>query len=245
MSVSVSSSGGRRVRVGWLMLALGAALGSMALAQDDGSVGEATPVEEAPEPVSTRTYTLDVADSWIYVVIFNDNDRWTPVTGHDHGIRATTFTGTVSWNAEDAGACKVDIRVPYSGLRVDPKGMRERLGFSAEGAISENQKSKVVGNMLGRSQLDSGNFGEVRFVSDSCSGTTGTVDVTGVMTLKGVAKRLTIPMKVSQEGDLFRASGTLTLGHADFGMKPFTYGPGTPKNQEKLTFGVDVVGKAN
>jgi polyisoprenoid-binding protein YceI len=237
--------GGRRVRIGWMLLGLGAVLGSMAIAQDDGSPGEPELVEEAPEPASTRSYTLDVSDSWIYVVIYNDDGRWTPVTGHDHGIRATSFTGSVSWNAEDAGACKVDIRVPYIGLRVDPPGMRERLGFSANGAISDNQKTKVVGNMLGKGQLDKANFGEVRFVSDHCSGTTGTVDVTGIMTMRGVAKRLTIPMNVSQEGDLFRASGTLTLGHADFGMKPFTYGPGTPKNQEKLTFGVDVVGKAN
>ena len=226
--------------IGWLGVMVGLSVGAEALAQE----APAEPVvEEAPAP--TRSYTLSVPDSWLYVVIYNDEDRWTPVTGHDHGIRATVFTSTLTWNAEDQSACSVDIRVPYSGLRVDPPGMRERLGFSAEGAISDGQKTKVIGNMLSKSQLNQASFGEVRFKSDSCSGTTGTVQVTGVMSIRGVAKRITLPMQISLEGDTFRATGELTLGHADFGMKPFTYGPGTPKNQEKLTFGVDVVGKGN
>jgi len=231
------------LRIGWICASIGLSFGTVAVAQDE-SVTADEPVEVAKEPAPTRTYALSVPDSWIYVVIYNDEGRWTPVTGHDHGIRATTFTSVIRWNVEDQSACNVDIRVPYSGLRIDPPGMRERLKFSAEGAISDNQKNKVIGNMLSKGQLDQSNYGEVRFKSDSCSGTTGDVSVTGVMSIRGVSKRITVPMKVAIEGDTFRASGGLTLGHTDFGMKPFTYGPGTPKNQEKLTFGVDVVGTA-
>jgi len=231
------------LRTAWLVIAATLAC-APALGQDDPATDPGGGAEEEL-PAETKTYALSVSKSWIYVVIYNDNDRWTPITGHDHGIRATSFTGIVTWNADDASVCSVDIRVPYSGLRIDPPGMRERLKFSADGAISDDQKKKVVGNMLTKGQLDQGSFSEARFQSISCSGTEGKVDVTGNLSVRGVAKKITIQMDVGLDGDTFTAAGGITLGHADFGMKPFTYGPGTPKNQEKLTFGLDVVGTAN
>lgn len=244
------------MRTAWLAVFATIGCATVALAQDppteDGGAEEAGAEEagadgvaaEEQAPSGPQNFALSVSNSWIYVVIYNDSSRWTPITGHDHGIRATSFTGSVTWDTADASACKVDIRVPYSGLRVDPPGMRERLKIPVDGAISDSQKEKVVGNMLSKGQLNQDSFGEVRFVATSCSGTTGKIDVTGNMSIRGVSKKITIPMDVSVEGDTFRASGTISLTHADFDMKPFTYGPGTPRNQEKLTFGVDVIGKA-
>ncbi len=233
------------MRSAWLC-AITIVWGTVALAQDpppEEAVGEEA-AQEDDEPAETRVYALSADKSWIYVTIYNDPDRWTPVNGHDHGIRATVFSGSVTWNLDDASACKVDIRVPYAGLKIDPPGMRERLKFPLDGAISDSQKKKVVGNMLSKGQLDSGSFTEARFVSSSCSDTSGQVDVTGTLTIRGASKQVIVPMQIAVEGDAFTASGGFALTHADFGMKPFTYGPGTPKNQDKLVFGVDVVGKA-
>lgn len=207
--------------------------------------GEPVPVE-APvaEPAAgPRTWVLDPARSWIYVLIFNDWERWTAVTGHDHGVKATTFDGTVVWDVNDASKCSVTIHFPVSALEIDPPGMREHARLPPEGAVGDGGKATATGNMFGRSQLDANAFPEIRFQSTSCSGTTGLVDVSGTLTVHGVGKALTVPMQVEVSDARFAAKGVFTLTHADFGMKPFTYGPGTPKNLEKLEFHVDVVSK--
>ena len=227
-----------------LALPLLMALCGPAWAQDAPADGEEAAVEEPAAPV-TRSYTLDPSASWLYVMVFNDDTRWTPVSGHTHGIRATTFTGTVLWNEADASACKVDISFPVSALAVDPTGMRSRAGLSEDGAIGDGAKKTVVGNLAGKSQLDAANTPNIRYSSSSCDGTTGSVKVSGALNVHGVSKSITVPMTVTLDGDSFAAKGQIELSHADFGMKPFTYGPGTPKNQEKLVFVVDVVGTAN
>ena len=51
-----------------------------------------------------------------------------------------------------------------------------------------------------------------------------------------------VPMTIEADENGFSAKGGFTLSHGDFGMKPFTYGPATPKNQDKLQFTVDVKG---
>ena len=120
--------------------------------------------------------------------------------------------------------------------------MRERAGLPAEGAIGDGAKNTVIGNMLGKSQLDGDRFPQVTYTSSSCTGSGNTFDVTGTLTIHGVSKKLTVPMTIDADGTSFSAKGKVSLGHADFGMKPFTYGPATPKNKEQLVFHIDVVG---
>lgn len=228
------------------ILLLSALLAGSAWSQD---VPAPDPVEEnveeaVEEATGPRTYSLDSGQSWLFVMVFNDDDRWTPVQGHTHGIKATSFTGEVVWDPNDASACKIEISFPVTALAVDPPGMRERAKLSADGAIGDGAKKTVVGNMTGRSQLEASKFATIGYTSTACSGEGETVDVTGTLQIHGVGKEITVPMTITVDGDSFRAKGQFTLGHADFGMKPFTYGPATPKNQEKLEFYVDVVGAA-
>ena len=96
--------------------------------------------------------------------------------------------------------------------------------------------------MLGKHVLGADVFPTLSYKATSCDGTTGSVKVSGKLSVHGVEKALTVPMDITVEPDSFHASGTFELGHVDFGMKPFTYGPGTPRNDEKLTFVVDVRG---
>ena len=200
---------------------------------------------EAPPPVpQTQAFTLNPAKSKIYVVVFNDSDRWTPITGHDHAMSPSTFDGKVSWNVADASACDVQISFPATALVVDRAGFREHGGLSADGIISDGQKGTVVKNMLGKHVLNNASFPQISFKSSSCDGAEGSVTVKGSLTIHGIGVAVSAPMTVKVDGDTFSASGSFTLNHGDFGMKPYTMGPGTPKNQEKLKFVVDVVGNA-
>jgi len=211
-------------------------------AEDTEATDEVVEEEEEPAPVGPITYALQPSKSKLTVVIYNDNDRWTPVQGHDHAIEPTTFTGQVVWSLDDPSACKVDISFKAADLRIDPPGARVRAGIDPDGSIPDKQKSTVIGNMLGKHQLEADAFPAITYTASSCDGTSGTVKVDGTLTLHGTTKRFTLPMAVEATPDSFAAKGRIQLGHGDFGMKPFTYGPATPKNQEKLVFLIDVKG---
>ena len=209
-------------------------------AEDTEATDEVVEEEEEPAPAGPITYTLQPSNSKLTVVIFDDKDRWSPVNGHDHAIEPTTFTGKVVWSLDDPSACKVDISFKATDLRVDPPGARARAGIDPDGSIGEGQKGTVIGNMLGKHQLQADTHPTISYTASSCDGTTGTVNVDGTMTMRGTSKRFTIPMVIDATPEGFQAKGRIQLGHGDFGMKPFTYGPATPKNQEKLVFLIDV-----
>lgn len=208
------------------------------------SAQEGAPAPEAPPVPTARTWTLDAAKSWLYVVVYYDPERFTPITAHDHTVKASTFTGTVKWDPGAIGSCAIDIAFPVTALRIDAPGGRDRERLPADGAISDDDKVTVVKNMLSKTNLYGEQFPTISFKSVSCAaGAGGKVDVTGDLSVRGVAKRVTVPMAISVTDSSFAAKGSFELTHADFGMTPFTYGPLTPKNLERLRFVVDVVGR--
>jgi polyisoprenoid-binding protein YceI len=192
-------------------------------------------------PVS---YSLQPERSWLYVVVYYDRDRLTPITAHDHVARASQFSGTVTWDPEAPSACDIRMEFPVTSLVIDPPGARDREGLDPEGAIDEDTKHTVVKNMLSPMNLDAANHGTISYRSVSCAARSdGKFDVAGDLTIRGVTKRVTTAMVVTPGEDSISAGGVFKLTHADFGMKPFTYGMMTPRNREDLKFVVDVVGK--
>lgn len=191
-----------------------------------------------------RVWKLDPAASQLYTVVRYDRNRITPVTAHDHVVSASTFTGQVTWDAADVAACQINISFPVSALVVDPPGARERAGLDPAGAIDADTKATVVKNMTSKTNLFAASFPDIRYQSTKCAPRAdGKVDVTGTLAIRGMGKGLTVPMVVEVGAESFRARGTFAANHADFGMSPFTYGPLTPKNDERLTFVVDVIGR--
>ena len=98
--------------------------------------------------------------------------------------------------------------------------------------------------MLGKHQLQADQHPTISFTSSSCDGTSGKVNVAGTLKLRGKEASVSAPMTVTADGSSFSAKGAFSLEHKDFGMEPYTLGPGTPKNLQKLLFLVDVKGSA-
>lgn len=196
----------------------------------------------APSFAGEQHFRLDDAQSWLYVMVFYEPARWTPVGGHDHAIRAMEFDGEVTWDPDDLSACAVRMSFPVTALAVDPDGMRDRAGLPADGAIDDKQKQTVVRNMTAKGQLYAELHPDIRYTSTSCRAAGDEVEVTGTLEIRGVSKSVVAPLRIDVDSERFRARGSFTLGHADFGMRPFTYGPLTPKNREPLEFHLDLVG---
>jgi polyisoprenoid-binding protein YceI len=152
------------------------------------------------------------------------------------------FTGIVKWHPADSSLCTIKITVPVKMLKVDPPGLRNRLGLKGE--TSEKDRVKITENMLSKEQLDAETFPEVTFQSTLCTGTSGKVHVTGDLTIRGVTKSIPVVLDVQSDSKTFRAKGNFSILHTDFGFKPFSAFMGMIRNDNKLTFHIDMIGEA-
>ena len=130
---------------------------------------------------------------------------------------ANGVSGTVTFDPADPAATKGKIVVTTSSLHVPNPMMKE--------------------HMHGEQWLDVAKHKEITFEAKSLSNvkTTGdntTADVTGTLTIKGVAKEVTAPVKLSylkdklgmrvpnQKGDLLVIRASFAVKRSDFGINP-------------------------
>ena len=64
---------------------------------------------------------------------------------------------------------------------------------------------------------------------------------TGNLTIRGVTKEITTPLRISIEGARFTAEGQFTVNHTDFGFKPYSAALGTIRNADPLEFHLSLV----
>jgi polyisoprenoid-binding protein YceI len=213
-----------------------------ARAQDPASDPAAEP---APEPVAAAPaadYKLNPAASTLYVVVLKDPSTFAAGQAHDHTIGATGWSGTVHWDPSNANACKINITVPISGLKVDPPGYRAKAGIDPE-EVSDSDKATITGNFSGKNQLDAANYPNITFQSTGCIQQTGNkYTVTGTMGMHGKTRPTTVSMNITADGTNFKASGRFDANHTDWGITPFSAVFGAVKNLNKLTFVIDVSG---
>ncbi|MGW6376575.1 YceI family protein [Rhodococcus sp. NPDC055112] len=83
------------------------------------------------------------------------------------------------------------------------------------------------GNVMSTSQFPTATFvvdGPVDLSGLPSDGTTGTVTATGTLTIKGVARPVTVDVEVLRSGDALVASGSIPVTWTDFGVQPPSLG---------------------
>jgi polyisoprenoid-binding protein YceI len=195
----------------------------------------------ASAEAAPTTYALAPEKGRLYVVVRYDRDGLLARLGHDHVVVAQRYTGSVTWDPADLSACSVKIDLPVTGLVVDPGSARSWEGLDGETPAAD--KTTITENFRGPDQLDAARFPKITYRSTSCRrGAGDLVAVTGVLTMHGVEQDLTVPMRISADGATLAASGAFDLDHGDFGMEPFRALGGSLRNDERLSFVVDVRG---
>lgn len=167
-------------------------------------------------------------------------DRSALVAGHDHVIAATDFDGSVRWDPADPSVCDVSIRFPVTALAVDPGDARSWVGL--EGTTSDGDKTTITKNLRGRHQLVADRFPEVAFQSTRCVPTPAGAVVHGTLSLHGVDARVAASMRIEADATGFHGRGSFEADHATWGLSPFTALLGSLRNDEALSFGIDVRG---
>jgi polyisoprenoid-binding protein YceI len=189
-----------------------------------------------------ETYELIEAQSFLYVEVRPDKGLLSKVA-HQHVVRATKWTGSVKYEESAPEKCQVLIEIPVADLTVDEPVMRKRLKYDKP--IADGDRKRVRDSMLDDDQLDGEKFGKITFASTGCKKIgEGKIEVTGDLEIRGVKKRVTVPMEVQLGGGKLRAKGQFALTHKDFGFEPYSAALGAIKNDEALTFNVRAIGAA-
>ena len=156
------------------------------------------------------------------------------ITGSASGI-----SGTVVFDAATPGATKGRIVIAASSLHVPNPTMKE--------------------HMHGDQWLDVAKHPEITFEAKALknvktSGDTTTADITGTMTIKGVAKEVTAPIKLTYLKDKLAArtngqmKGDLLVIRANFSIKRSDYGinPGAPTDKvaDTIELSLSIAGAA-
>lgn len=189
---------------------------------------------DRPASAAPRTYVIDAAASAVRVHVGKSGIFG--FAGHTHEVAAERFQGRVEADPEDLARSSVELSFEASGLKVVAEG--EPAGDAP----------KVQDVMSGPKVLDAARFPAIRFRSQQVSGrkvAEGVYDlqVTGELSLHGVARTVTVPVRVELAGNTLTASGKTTLGQRAFGIEPVSAGGGTVKVKNELGIEFKLVGR--
>jgi polyisoprenoid-binding protein YceI len=150
--------------------------------------------------------------------------------GHEHEVTSTRCRGEVVAAPEDLARSSVTLTFETAALQVSEKG-------EPSGDAPKVQAAMVK-------LLDIARFPEMRFVSTAVSGRsvdayTHELQVTGDLTLHGVTRRITVPVRVVQQGDGLSASGRFSVKQSAFGMEPISVA-GVVKVKDELRIDFEI-----
>ena len=189
---------------------------------------------DRPASAAPRTYVIDAAASAVRIHVGKSGVFG--FAGHTHDVLAERFEGRVEADTEDLARSSVELSFEASGLKV-----------SAEGEPA-GDVPKVQDVMSGPKVLDVTRFPAIRFRSQRISGRRVAegvyeLQVTGELSLHGVVRTVTVPVRVELAGNTLTASGKTTLGQRAFGIEPVSAGGGTVKVKNELGIEFKLVGR--
>jgi polyisoprenoid-binding protein YceI len=178
--------------------------------------------------LNSAPITFDFKDpKGVNNVIFKTDAPLESINGTAHEVG-----GTVAFDPENAGAVRGKIVVEASSLHLPNPSMKEHL--HGEGWLDVAKHPQIV-------------FEVVSTGNAKTEGNATTMDVTGNMTIKGVTKTLTVPVKLTylkdklkarggnKEGDLLVVRSTFPIKRSDFGINAAKFEEKV-SNEIELTF---------
>jgi polyisoprenoid-binding protein YceI len=159
--------------------------------------------------------------------------------GHDHEVVVPVLAGSVMLDRTDVSRSKVSVQFDATAMKVTGKGEPRE-------DVPEVQRV-----MLSERVLDVERHPKIAFVSEDISVVQRSAGrmrlrINGQLTLRGVARRVTVPTEVELTADRLTAAGKATVRQTNFGIRPVTAGAGTVKVKDEVEIVFTIVaGTAN
>jgi polyisoprenoid-binding protein YceI len=178
-----------------------------------------------PAAAATRTYVIDASASAVQVHVGKSGVFG--FAGHTHEVTADRFEGRVDADPDDLARSSVELSFEASGLTVSAQGE------------PEGDAPKVQEVMAGSKVLDVSRFPAIRFRSRQVWGRRAAdgayeLQVAGEVSLHGISRAVTVPVRVELSGATLTASGRTALAQRAFGIEPVTAGGGTVKVKNEV-----------
>jgi len=148
--------------------------------------------------------------------------------GHTHLIQARGFTGEVVYYPGRPSSSHLDITVSTDSLEVlTPPDTAERR------KVAESMRTKV---------LRTAEYPEIKLVSRQVSPSADGFHLVAALTLVGETRELPIDVTARIGADTLEAAATFAIKQTDFGITPFSGGPGgAVKVADRVTFDIRAV----
>lgn len=183
----------------------------------------------------TRTYTIVPSESSFWV--FAGKAGLFSMLAHDHEIGVKSFSGRVVIPEAGAAGGSLEMEVNATSLAVLDK------------KPSEEDKKKIFDSMH-KEVLESAKHQKITFKSTSVSDVKQTgndaynIVVNGDLTLRGVTKRIAVPVAATITPQQLRATGKYTLKQTDYGITPYSAAGGTIKVKNEIVVNFNIVARA-
>ncbi len=149
--------------------------------------------------------------------------------GHTHVIQAHAVKGELVYRPGRA-ASSLRLTLPTDSLEVLTPPDTEEIR-----KVTESMRTDVL-------HVD--RYPEMRFAADSLDARAGRMSFPLYVTIAGTTRRVPVTAEVTIAPDSMRAAGTFSVKQTDFGIEPYSGGPGgTVKVADKVTFCFDLVGR--
>jgi polyisoprenoid-binding protein YceI len=147
--------------------------------------------------------------------------------GHKHVIRARAVSGELVYQP-GRPTSYLRLKVPTDSLEVltppDTAEIRK---------VTQAMRTEVL-------HVD--RYPEMTFAADSLNARSGKIEMQLALTMEGTTRKVPVTADVTIGADTIRATGSFAAKQTDFGIKPFSGGPGgTVKVADRVTFCFDLV----
>ena len=182
---------------------------------------------------SPAVYRLDAARSTFVVRAFAGGALW--FKGHNHLVAARDFTGEARLTPGAVSPASLTLVVRAASLAETREVFNE-------------QQKKIINGELRDIVLEPDKYPEITFRSTDVSveprgGDLFKLKLGGDLTLRGVTRRVVIPVEVTLRGGEMRARGEFDIKRGDFKVPATSAFHGTVRVRDRLKISFDIVAR--
>lgn len=186
----------------------------------------------------TVAYEIDSDSSELVVRMFRGGFAF--FLGHNHVIRATEFSGQISFDPDDDSSAEVSVVVKTASLKADEPQVRAR--YELEKQVNDKDRKQIQKTMESVEQLDIKKFPVMVFKSTKIEKQDkDKYKIRGDLTIHGVTLQVSTEVKVEKEGIESHIRGVLKFKQSDFGIKPYSAAFGSIRNKDEVVLHIDLV----
>jgi polyisoprenoid-binding protein YceI len=182
-------------------------------------------------------YSVSNSDTLLYIKVYKDTSTVAAGISHDHAVRASSVSGSVTWDAADPSTCSINITAAVSSLTPDESWLRKAAGF--DGELDEGMREDVKKNILSEDQLNASAHPEITFQSTACTASS----IAGNLTIRGKSQPVTMSATVIDHEGGVKITGTIGITATQFGFEPYSALFGQLKNRDNMDLQIKLVAK--